>query len=722
MDIQLQDLGENAIVFKSIDNTQMKAIDRRFTDIINGNRQFIIPVFQRDYTWTRQQCQQLWTDVLRASAGGTNGSHFMGSIVYIGADLSSAFQSWLLIDGQQRLTTLTVLLIALRDHIKATGWSGGEDSPTVDKIDAYYLKNTLESGKRRYKLVLRRRDNATLHALVGGKDLSELEEDCSELIVEAYHFFRSALEAPSCDLGDVYRGIARLNIVDVTLNRGLDNPQLVFESMNSTGVDLQQSDLVRNYLLMGLTESEQTRLYDKYWSKIESLFQASGNAFDWFLRDYVALEKRLTQQIQLDRIYDEFKAFWSPDMERPLEELLADMLRAARTYASFLGIAPMQRPWLADAMSHMRSLNTTQGLLIMRLYDCHEKDLLSQDEFVRAVRLIESYLLRRAVLGMETRSYWSIFARMARDIDRESAFDSFQVALARLRDSNRFPTDDEFRRGLQERDLYGLRVCKHILDRLENAGYQEPSPVHDYSIEHIMPQGIADAPRWQEMLGENWAEIHETWLHRLGNLTLTAYNSKYSNRPFDEKKTVDGGFRHSAVRLNQYVRDQSGWTAAEMEDRGNLLVERALGIWRHHEADAASIQAADIRDLRSRAANRDASSLKMSNKTRNLLDEMQASIRALGEVIEVVERKSVCCYGPSFFVELMPMRYSVRVILPLEFSEVENPGELAISDASTWKFVPNRAHTDCDLLVDLWHQTDIAAAMPMIRQAFDQSR
>lgn len=700
----------------------MQAIDRRFTDFINGKRQFIIPVFQRDYAWTRQQCQQLMRDVMRASERDSSESHFLGSIVYIGADLSSAFQSWLLIDGQQRLTTLTVLLVALRDHIEASNWSGSEESPTVEIIDDYYLKNTHQPGKRLYKLVLRRRDNATLHALVAGKDLAEFEDDYSGLLIDAYQFFRSALEAPDCDLEDVYRGIARLNIVDVTLHQGIDNPQLVFESMNSTGVDLQQSDLVRNYLLMGITESEQTRLYEEYWSKIDSLFQASGNAFDWFLRDYVALEKRLTQQIQMDRIYDEFKAFWGHHMERPLEDLLADMLRVARTYASFLGIAPMQRPWLASAMSHMRSQNTTQGLLIMRLYDCHEKNLLSQDEFVRAVRLIESYLLRRAVLGMETRNYWSIFARIARDIDRKNAFDSLQVAMARLRDSYRFPTDDEFTRGLQERDLYGLRVCKHILDRLENAGYREPSPVHDYSIEHIMPQEIAEVPEWQEMLGENWTESHEIWLHRLGNLTLTAYNSKYSNRPFDEKKTIKGGFQQSAVRLNEYVRNQPSWTAAEMETRGNLLIERALGIWRHHEADAASIQAADIRDLRARAAKQDSSNLRMSDKVRNLLDAMQASIRELGEIIGVIERKSVCCYGPSFFVELMPMSSSVRVILPLEFSEVDNPSGLAISDASTWKFVPNRAHTECNLLVDLWQETDIAAVMPMIRQAFDQAR
>ena len=532
----------------------MKAINRRFTELVNGNKQFLIPVFQRGFSWTHEQCQQLWRDVGRASTGEADTGHFIGSIVYIGADLSSAFQSWLLIDGQQRLTTLTVLLIAMRDHIQESGWSGGNDGPTTGKIDDYYLKNGHESGQRQYKLVLRRRDNAALKALIDGKNLPEPGEQYSERLLEAYEFFRTELQVPGCDPEDVYRGIAHLNVVDVTLDRGVDNPQLVFESMNSTGVDLRQSDLVRNYLLMGLEDAEQTRLYDEYWRPIETFFRTSENALDWFLRDYMALDQRLTQQIRLDRVYDEFKSFRDRDGAKALEELLVDMVRVGRTYASFLGIAPMQRPWLADAMGHMRSLNTTQGLLIMRLYDCHQRDQLTQDEFVRAVVLIESYLLRRAVLGLQTRGYWSVFARIAHGLDRDSAFESLQVELARLRGTNRFPTDEEFRRGLQEHDLYGLRVCKHILDRLENAGHQEPSPVQNYSIEHVMPQEISGSPEWQEMLGEDWADSHSTWLHRLGNLTLTAYNSSYSNRPFDEKKDIEGGFRQSAVRLNHDVR------------------------------------------------------------------------------------------------------------------------------------------------------------------------
>ena len=701
----------------------MKAEHLTFTNIIDGKKQFVIPVFQRDFSWTREQCKQLWGDLRRASAGKTDSEHFMGSIVYIEDDASSAFQSWLLIDGQQRLTTLTLLMIALRDHIQATDWFGSDDGPTVEKVDAYYLKNVLESGRRHYKLILRRRDNDTLRALIRGRNPSELGDEYSELLVEAYEFFRSALQAPDSDPEDIYQGIACLKFVDVKLHRGVDNPQLVFESMNSTGIDLRQSDLVRNYLLMGLDESEQTRLYDEYWARIESLFRTSENAFDNFLRDYIALEQDLTQQIRMDRIYDKFKSFRNRNRERPLEELLADMARVARTYASFLGIAPMQRPWLADAMSHMRSLRTTQGLLVMRLYDCHEKDLLSQDEFVRAVKMIESYLLRRAVLGLQTRGYWSVFARIAHDLNHESVFESLQVALARLRGNNRFPSDEEFSRELQERDLYSLRVCKHILDRLENAGYKEPSPVHDYSIEHIMPQEVTGVSEWQDMLGENFAEHHAVWVHRLGNLTLTAYNSSYSNRPFEEKKAIEGGFRHSAVRLNEYVKDAMRWTPAEIEARGKQLAARALEIWPHHEADAKSIQAADIRDLKKRASKRQASDLEMGDAVRQILDVIRSSVRDLADVIEVIEgRKSVCLYGPDFFAELTPMRHDVRLILPLNFSEVEIPEGLSVWDASPLKFVPNRVHTDSDLAVNIKDRSQAITVIPMIRQALDQSR
>lgn len=690
----------------------MKVTNRRFTEIINGNKQFVIPIFQRDYSWTEQQCHQMWDDILRA--GRNDGGHFLGSIVYVEANAADAvFQDWLVIDGQQRLASLTLLLTALRDHITETGWSGTEDSPNVDRINDYFIKNNLETGDRNYKLMLRRSDNLTLRNLVDGKAPGD---GCSELIVEAYECFKDHLRDPQCDLDSVYRGVNRLNVVDVVLERPSDNPQLVFESMNSTGVDLSQSDLVRNYLLMGLNEAEQTGLYDEYWRGIEDLFKISSEAFDSFLRDYIALRKRFTQPMRLDRVYEEFKIFWRPDGKKSLENLLQDIARFARPYASFRGLASGQPEWLAGAMRNMRKLGTTPGLLVMRLYDNHERNLLSQEEFIRAVALIESYILRRDVVGLSARNYWSVFARVARD--SELRFESFRVAVALLQGNNRFPNDEEFRRILEERDLYGLKSCKHILDRLENAGQREPSPVHNYSIEHIMPQGITEIDEWKRMLGGDWQKIHHEWVHRLGNLTLTAYNSRYSNRPFEDKKAMEGGFGQSAVRLNEHVRNQDKWTAAQMSERSKRLAEHALKIWPYHEVDQAAIRQADIRELRARADERTPDSLEMNDDVRRLIGAVRQTVYELDDIIEIVEHKSVCCYGPEFFAELLPMKYYVRVILPLDFDEVEIPDGLDVHDASSWKFVPNRVHIDCDLLVNIRQENEVTKVMPMIRQAF----
>ena len=700
----------------------MKAQNCRFTNLIEGSKQFIIPVFQRDYCWKSEQCDQMWNDVLRARERG----HFIGSIIYVDADTGSAtFQRWSLIDGQQRLTSLTLLLTALRDYIIETGWEGTVDSPAVNKINGNFLKNANEEGDRSYKLVLRRTDDTTLRALVDGNKPTERDGRVSQTIIDAYEYFKDRLHDPDCDLDAVYHGVNKLNIVEVTLQRDTDDPQLVFESTNSTGVDLNQSDLVRNYLLMGLRETKQTRLYDAYWSEVEAQFKASGEIFNSFLRDYIALQnialqKKHVQQPRSNRIYDEFKSFRQQDVEKPLEDLLQDMVRVARSYASFHGLAPVLPEGLSDAMSNVRKLGTTQGLIIMRLYDLYENDCLSQGDFVRAVTLIESYILRRDVVGLSGRNYWTVFARVAQDMG--SNFDSLRVALACLRDNNRFPDDHEFRRALEERDLYGLRNCKHILEGIENRGQREPSPTQNFSVEHIMPRAIANISEWREMLGDDWEEHHGTWLHRLGNLTLTAYNSTYSNRPFDEKKDISGGFRESPVRLNRYVAEQREWTVNEIEKRGEALAERALKIWPHHGADQTQLQEAEIRELRSRAAERTPDSLQMNDDVQRLLDAVLREVRKLDGVIEIVEfeYKSVCCHAPEFFVQLLPMKRQLRIILPLGLGEIEIPDGLSVNDASDWKFVPNRVYTDCDLLVDIDQESQVAAAMPIIRHAFDR--
>jgi uncharacterized protein with ParB-like and HNH nuclease domain len=353
----------------------MKAIDRPFTKIINGTTQFVIPVFQRDYSWTEAECEQLWNDVIAIAADSGERGHFLGSVVYVSTgDSSAGFTRWLLIDGQQRVTTLTLLLTALRDHIQDSSWIGGEDAPTTKRVDAYFLRNVQEEGNREHKLVLRRHDQATLQALL---DRRELPVEVSARIRDNYEFFREQLKETSPE--HVYRGVGRLIVVDVTLDRGADDPQLIFESLNSTGMDLSQSDLIRNFILMRLPEREQTRLYETYWSKIESLFRGSEATFDAFVRDYLALSTKASKQEKTSDIYFAFRrVFGSIGVDQAkLDSFLGRLLRFARYHAAFsIGVdAPRA---LREPLSRLRRQVDVPATLIMRLFECYDHGSLAE--------------------------------------------------------------------------------------------------------------------------------------------------------------------------------------------------------------------------------------------------------------------------------------------------------------------------------------------------------
>ena len=693
----------------------MKAIDCPFTKIINGTTQFVIPVFQRDYSWTETQCEQLWKDLLLIANDPTNRGHFIGSVVYVSTgDTSAGFTRWLLIDGQQRVTTLTLLLAALRDHIIESKWKGSENSPTAKRIEAYFLKNVEEEGNRHHKLVLRRHDQATLKAIL---DSTELPPNPSERIRDNYEFFREQIA--TVDPDDVYRGLDRLIVVDVTLNRGIDDPQLIFESLNSTGIDLSQSDLIRNYILMRLPEKQQTELYDSYWSKLESLFRGSEKTFDAFLRDYLAFKTKASKQEKADEIYQSFRRNFIALQEScgSLEALLAEMLRFGRYHAAFsIGTALVAN--LADDLARLRRLVDVPALLVMRLFDCHDRcKTLTANQFRDAIDSIESFVFRRAICGEQTRSYWQIFANLAYRIDEQEPLADLRVGLARQRDAYRFPNDADFRKELILRDIYGLRVCGYLLDRLENHGSKELTNTSGYTIEHIMPQNEKLSEDWQVMLGKEWKKIQATWLHRLGNLTLTGYNSTYSDRSFKDKKTISGGFNESSVRLNKFVREQSQWTAAEIEKRGELLADRALEIWPALEVDSAAIEKAKQEELRELAERRDVARVPMSAAARDLFEELRPRIHAIDNtILELAETKSVSYHSQGFFLEVLPRKHKLLLLLPLDHSEIEDPHGLS-EDATAWKFLFYAKH-EGGVLLRIKEEQDIEHAMPIIRQAY----
>lgn len=691
----------------------MNARDKPFSKIINGASQFVIPVFQRDYSWTEAECEQLWKDILQIANDPTARGHFIGSVVYISTgDTSAAFTRWLLIDGQQRVTTLTLLLAALRDHILQTGWTGSEDGPTAKRVEAYFLKNVEEEGHRKHKLVLRRHDQATLQAILDGADPPA---KISERIRDNFEWFSEQLAAADPEV--VYRGIGRLIVVDVTLDRGADDPQLIFESLNSTGMELSQSDLIRNFVLMRLPEKEQTRLYETYWCKIENLFRGSEKTFDAFVRDYLALRSRATKQGKADEVYFAFRrAFGGIGSDaNDLDLLLTDLLRFARYHAAF-SVGSDAPNLVREPLARLRRLVDVPAILIMRLFECHDLETLAIHQFAEAVGLIESYVFRRVICGEQTRGYWQVFANLAYQIDQEHPFESLLVGLARQRDNYRFPADEEFYKALTERDVYGKRVCFDLLDRLENYDSKELTDTSKYSIEHIMPQNEKLVPEWRGMLGDDWGEVQQAWIHRLGNLTLTGYNSKYSDRPFSEKKAIVGGFEESSVRLNKFVREQEQWTPVEMEARGQELARRAQRIWPTLEVDARLVDAAEHDEMRKLAERRDVAKVEMSPTARELFFQLRKRVREIDdELIELAEPRSVSYHGPSFFLEVLPRKNRINLLLALDFNEVDDPHGVA-KDTSQRKFFVH-AQYEGGINIPVWSVDDIEMALPIIRQA-----
>ena len=312
----------------------MKAEDLHIQELLQSAKQFIVPIFQRDYSWGTKHCQQLWNDVLRIGQDANAKGHFLGSIVYVAAeDNTASITRWLLIDGQQRITTLTLLLAALRNQLVDREHDDVSGRlPTPEEIDDYYLRNRHGKGDRRHKLQLRRTDQDALAALVDGKNLPK---NASERIQENYEFLCGA--TGEADLGAVYNGIRKLVVVDVSLARGQDDPQMIFESLNSTGLDLTQADLIRNFVLMRQASEAQTRLYEEYWHPIEVAFGPRYRSdFDKFVRDYLTLQLEPSKQLKADEIYQHFgRSFYDATKTQTVENILADLKRFGEYYVAY---------------------------------------------------------------------------------------------------------------------------------------------------------------------------------------------------------------------------------------------------------------------------------------------------------------------------------------------------------------------------------------------------
>lgn len=655
----------------------MKAVEANLLDFLKRSEQFSIPIYQRTYSWTKRECRQIWDDVLRTGRNDGIPAHFVGSIVYIQESpyQVSSQSSLLVIDGQQRLTTMFLIIEALARRM-------GDTEPvkgfSAKKLRHYYLTNPLEDGDGRYKLLLTQTDRETLLAVV---DHRPWPLEYSLLVREGFEFFEEQIADLGADLTPLCKGLAKLMIVDVSLTREQDNPQLIFESMNSTGRELTQADLIRNYVLMDLKPGQQTRLYNEHWRPMEIAFgqEAYGKHFDSFMRHYLTVKTGNIPNVR--KVYEAFKAYAGTTEIRNagVDALVADIHFFAGHYCA-MALGQETNPKLAAAFRDLRELRVDVAYpFLLELYHDYVAGVLTTAEMERIVRLVESYVFRRAVCGIPTNSLNKTFATFCRALRKDRYLESIKAHFALLPSYRRFPSEDEFRREIKVRDLYNFRSRSYWLRRMENHERKERVLVDEYTVEHILPQNKDLSEEWRQALGSAWRTVQETWLHTLGNLTLTGYNAEYSDRTFGEKRDMKGGFRESPLRVNEGLGQLVTWDEDAIRQRADRLAEQAVRIW------AAPELPADVLDQYRPEARKpeaytldDHPNLAASAPMRPVFDRLRRELQALDPCVSEEFLKLYVAYkAETNFVDVIPQVKRLLLTINIDFHELHEPRGLA---------------------------------------------
>ncbi len=694
----------------------MKAKEAQLLEFLKKSTQFVIPIYQRTYSWTERECRQVWDDIMRTGRTDAISAHFIGPIVYIEKGLYqvSRLSPLLVIDGQQRLTTVTLILEALARKL-------GDSEPikgfSARKLRGYYLLNDLEDEDARFKLLLTQTDKISLLALIQQK---AQPADYSLRVAENFDFLDKQIRNLSTDdLVVLCKGLAKLVIVDVALTRDQDNPQLIFESMNSTGRELSQADLIRNFILMGLEPRQQTQLYEDHWRPMEVDFgqSAYGKHFDSFMRYYLTLKTGDLPNVRA--VYKVFKEYvLTPEVAaNGIPALIADIQDFAGYYCSMaLGKEPDRE--LNKAFSSLRELkaNVTYPLLL-EFYDDYKKGMLVKSDFLAAVRLVEAYVFRRAVCSIPTNSLNKTFATFGRFLQKDRYLESIEAHLLILPSYRRFPRDDEFKRQLCVRDLYNFPRRSYWLRCLENHGHKEQAEVDEYTIEHILPQNENLSREWRKELGTEWERVRKIWLHTLGNLTLTGYNSEYSDRPFAQKRDMSGGFRESHLKLNQGMGEVEQWNEYAIKARAEQLALIAMDVWaapllsdkvvESYRPKGEQIVGYTIDDH--------SDNLSPGSLMRDLFDAFRKEVLALDPCVTEEFLKLYIAYkAETNFVDVVPQKQRLRLFLNIQFHELHDSRGLA-------EDITNRGHWgNADVECGLKSAEDIPYVMGLVRQAFEK--
>jgi uncharacterized protein with ParB-like and HNH nuclease domain/predicted transport protein len=690
----------------------LKAVEANFLKFLKKSDQLEVPIYQRTYSWTRPECLQLWSDIVRASDKNVSG-HFIGSIVYIDTGIrpKSAIDAIEIIDGQQRLTTLSLLLLALARKLDTDGM---ESAATARKVVKDYLLEEEDDDpgvETRYKLLLTKSDRDTFMRLIDGR---EIDASQAPRLVDNYNLFVDQLKRTTLSPESVLAGVEKLLIVDIALERAHDNPQLIFESLNSTGLDLSQADLIRNYVLMGLPHKEQAEIYTNSWHPLELSFPAEHQElFDRFMRDYLTVK---TGQIpKIDRVYESFKTL-AQGSEVSNADLVADLYKHSKNWVK-LAFDRAEDSVLREAIADLNQLKIDVVYpFLLEVLEDRDEGTIGDAALVEVIRLVESYVFRRAIAGIPTNTLNSTFAALAREIDKANYLESLKAALLLKESYSRMPTDAEFRSAFLVKDVYNFRSRNYLLRKLENYDRKEPVDVDSYTIEHVMPQNPDLSPEWQEDLGPDWKTVQERWLHTIGNLTLTGYNSELSDKPFSVKLTKQpGGFRESPLRLNHYLAQLDHWNAEEIQTRAELLADLALKVWSGPKLPEETlakyrktkVKAGAVYTLNDHAA--------LAGPIRSLFDELRKRVLNLDAGVHEEVRKQYIAYRlTTNFVEVVALANELKLYLDIAIDELNDPNGLGrdVSGVGRWGTGTVEVRlTGLDELEDV---------MALVRQSFDR--
>lgn len=693
----------------------MKATESKLFKFLQKSAQFIIPIYQRQYSWTQEQCGQLWKDIVRAGTTELE-AHFIGSVVYVERGLysHSDVPQLLVIDGQQRLTSTTLLIAALVSELNARS---ADNTPVIEgtnakKLKKYYLCNDAEDGDLYYKLLLTKADDKELRAIVGGE--AKHDDDATSRVIQNYQFFKEKLGRLSNEqVSEIYLGLQKLLIVDIALDRERDNPQLIFESLNSTGLDLSQADLIRNFVLMGLEPKQQNTLYERYWFPMESDF---GNGeyswlFNQFMRDYLTLKTNKPPRI--NDVYDAFKKYVSSS-HLDIEDVVADVRKHAQFYIAF-SLEQEKEQKLLEAFQDLNAYKVDVSYpLILELYHDYDSQILTLDEFIECVRLIESYVFRRYVCDIPTNSLNKTFASFARSIRKSSYLESFKAELISLTSYRRFPSDSELNRCLQHKDMYNVRSRAYWLRRLENYDKKERISVENYTIEHVLPQNKNLSSQWQIALGDDWQSIQEEYVHTIGNLTLTGYNSELSDRFFTEKRDMEGGFASSPLTLNQSLRDHDTWNKESIQARSKLLADKMQTVWRYPNLSPEILEKYQTQPTEKTAYTIADHPYIAVGSSKELFQVFSQKVMSLDENVKQEFLKLYVAFKlDTNFVDVVPQASGLRLSLNCKFTEIHDPKKLCrdVTNLGRWG--------NGDVEYKITELSDIPYAIQLIQQVID---